>query len=205
MDYDSYLVLLAKEFKGLSKNNTVDRDTCGQVVIELLNDDFSSWVFYITPHEGQFAGIQHDFTFDVVKTDVGIHGYHNKFMCTTTTCHPNVAGPTSIHGRGKVCITMDDNIKSLMGYANMLLWLMINPDYSNPFLYESRIVDRSVVSCFNEAQIDRYYRGKVVPIIMVGDKLVNDHYREKGANFKMERGRAVPVRMATGAVPLKSA
>ncbi len=184
MGYRTFLRSFAKEFKDIQTKNTIGKDTNGQVVVELLNDDLTQWAFYITAHDGQFAGIQHDFALTISGDE---DGYSRSLKCHTKTCHPNING-------GYVCITMDDEArKSLYGYANMLLWLMINPDYNYPYAYASRIIDPEVIRCFNQAQTDRYVKGKLVPIIFVDGQLMNDHYRKKGANFRLENFRVMPV------------
>jgi len=192
MDSNKYTRSLAKELRTITIDGTLDRDTKGQVAIELLDNDLKRWAFYVTAHEGQFAGIQHDFILELhcEGTYVG-----KQLFCNTTTCHPNVSGYTNNpkNPYHDVCISIDKGVNTLMGYANMLLFLMINPDYDNPFdSYASRQYDTAVLKCFNDGQISQYHNGFIVPLILVNDKPDDTLYRIKGRKFKLENHRAVP-------------
>ncbi len=189
MDDATYSHSLIKEFKALNNNGTLQKDTQGQVIIELLDDEFKKWAFYITPHDGQFAGIQHDFLLHIKGCNISgcDCGHGASLTCSTLTCHPNISGS------GSVCITIDEAAKNLSGYANMLLWLMINPDYGNPYEYLYRIGDLRILSCFQQAQTDKYRDGKLVPIITVNNVPLNDYKRMPHDTFKLENFQAIPV------------
>ncbi len=194
--FNKFILSLAKELNTITKTGILARDTRDQVAIEMLDDSCTHWVFYVTPHEGQFAGIQHDFELYFVNSAYHYRPY-KQLLCYTDTCHPNVSQESR-----SVCITFDDEIDTLMGFANMLLWIMINPDYSDPYRgYKQKTFERKTLKCFNERQINRYHKGHSIPLLLVNDVLADGQYRSKGSTFKLENGT---VRHVSGEIAVPS-